>query len=230
VYVPDAKAFPGPRPVIVFFYGGAWQRGERGDHKFVGQTFASKGFVVVVPDYRVYPEVKYPEFVRDAAAAFAWTRREIPRYAGNSAHLVLMGHSAGAHIAAMLTYNERFLKEVGLAPSAVHALVGLAGPYDFEPSEPEITALMSGEGETARAMPARYVGPGAPPALLLQGDADTRVEPANLERLVARLKAAGDSYEARFLPGLSHATILVGLSKPLRNAPLVDEIAAFAAR
>src|ERR1043166_3822029 len=83
VYTPDAAAFPGPRPVVFFLYGGGWQSGERGHYKFVGEAFTSRGFVVVVPDYRVYPEVRYPAFVQDAAKAFAWTHREIARRGGD---------------------------------------------------------------------------------------------------------------------------------------------------
>ena len=230
VYRPDPGAFPGVRPVIVFYYGGAWQGGERGDYKFVGEALTSRGFVVVVPDYRVYPEVKYPEFVRDAAAAFAWTVREAPRFGGNSVHVVAMGHSAGAHIAAMLAYNERFLKEVGLGTSAVHALIGLAGPYDFKPDEPAIEALLSGEGDTDLAMPTRFVKPGAPPALLLQGDSDRRVSPLNQQRLVARLQAAGDSVDARILPGFGHPGILARIARPIRDDRLLEPIAEFAAR
>lgn len=230
VYVPDPSAYPAPRPVIVFYYGGAWQGGERSQYKFIGEAFTSKGFVVVVPDYRVYPEVRYPGFVRDAAAAFAWTQRHVGRYGGNASHIVVMGHSAGAHIGAMLVYNERFLREAGVAPGAVHAFVGLAGPYDFRPDEAALVELLSGEGDTELAMPAHFVKPGAPPALLLQGDSDRRVSITNQEKMVARLQAAGDPVEARVLEGYGHPTILTRLARPLRDQALLDAIAAFAAR
>ena len=230
VYVPDPAAFPGPRPVLFFLYGGAWQDGDRRPYRFVGEAFATRGFVVVIPDYRVYPEVSYPEFVRDAAAAFAWTYRHIAARHGDPGHLVVAGHSAGAHIGAMLAFNERFLRETGLDRSAVHAFVGLAGPYDFRPSAPGIQGALSGEGDTDRAMPTRYVHGGEPPSLLLIGDEDRRVSPVNQQKLTAALRAHGDAVDARTLPGLGHATILARLAAPIRDESLVDTIATFAAR
>ena len=229
VYVPSKPA-TGPRPILFFLYGGAWQGGERAQYRFVGETFAARGFIVVIPDYRVYPEVRYPEFVRDAAAAFAWTSREAARLGGDPNHIVVAGHSAGAHIGAMLMCNDRFLREVGVPREAVHRFVGLAGPYDFTPDEPDITAALSGEGDASLAMPTRYVRGGEAPALLLIGDSDQRVARYNQERFAAALRAHGDVVEARVLPGLGHPGILVGLSAPLRNEALVSTIADFAAR
>lgn len=229
VYAPSTGSTR-PRPVVMFLYGGSWQGGERKDFRFVGEALASRGFVVVVPDYRVYPEARYPAFVQDAAAAFAWTRREIARFGGDPAHIVVMGHSAGAHIGAMLAYNQRFLREVGLAARDVHAFIGLAGPYDFRPEEPAITAALSGEGDPALAMVPRYVERGAPPALLLQGEDDRRVSPVNQQRLEKRLRETGNSVDARILPGLGHPGIIAKLARPIRDDALLETIAAFAAR
>lgn len=230
VYVPDAKAFPGTRPVIVFFYGGAWEAGERGQHRFVGEAFASRGFVVVVPDYRLYPEVRYPEYVRDAAGAMAWTKREIAKHRGDPARITLMGHSAGAHIAAMLAYNPRFLAAVGLSRGDVHGFVGLAGPYDFVPTEPKIVDNLGAEGGAARAMPATFVQGGEPPSLLVTGDEDKRVEPGNTQRLAAALRRVGSPVEVMVVPGYGHPSTLVRLAAPLRSDAYLDKLAAFAAR
>jgi acetyl esterase/lipase len=230
VYVPDAVAHPGTLPVIVFLYGGAWQTGERAEYRFIGEALASKGFVVVIPDYRVYPEVSYPAFVEDAAAACAWAHREARRYRGDPRRMVLMGHSAGAHIAAMVAYNERFLAAHGLGRGDVRALVGLAGPYDFVPSEPAIVAALSVGGSADAAMPARYVHGGEPPSLLVTGGRDTRVEPGNQVRLARRLRQSGSEVVERVHPAMSHAGVLARLSAPLRDAGLLDEIAAFAHR
>ena len=216
--------------MIFFLYGGGWQSGERGDYKFVGEAFTSRGFVVVVPDYRVYPEVRYPAFVQDAAKAFAWTHREIARHGGDPGHIVVAGHSAGAHIGAMLAFNERFLREVGLPRSAVHSFIGLAGPYDFEPDEPAIIAALSGEGDSALAMPTRYVQGGEAPALLLSGDEDKRVSTRNQARLEAALKAHGSPVDARLLHGFGHPGILGRIAKPIRDEALLGAMADFAAR
>jgi acetyl esterase/lipase len=226
VYVPKDDA--PVHPVIVFLYGGAWDSGRRGDYLFVAEALVSRGFVVVIPDYRVYPEVRYPAFVQDAAAAFAWTKREIARYKGDPGRVFLMGHSAGAHIAAMVAYNERFLAAQGLRRSDVRGFIGLAGPYDFVPDETNIRAALSGEGDPAKAMPARYVHGGEPPSLIITGDEDTRVGPQNRDSLVAKLKAAGSPVVDRRFPGLTHSTVIAKLAKPLRDDALLDAIAEFA--
>ena len=224
VYVPRSEG-PGALPVVVFFYGGAWQSGRREEHLFVAEALCSRGFVVVIPDYRLYPEVRYPAFIEDGARAIAWTAANIDRYRGDARSIVLMGHSAGAHIAAMLAYNRRFID--GDMRSRLKAMVGLAGPYDFIPDEPPIIALLSGEGDPDRAMPARFVRGGEPPSLLITGDRDARVNPDNTDRLARRLREAGSPVEVRIVPGLSHAGALVKLSSPFRDDALLDGIATF---
>ena len=228
VYVP--REGHGPHPVVVFFYGGSWQTGNRGDYVFVAEALASRGFVVVVPDYRVWPQGRYPQFMQDAAGAFAWTHREIGRYRGDASHIVVMGHSAGAHIAAMLAYNERFLRGVGLQRSKVKALVGLSGPYDFEPSDARIREILAAEGPASEAMPARFVKGGEPPSLLITGDRDPTVSPGNTERLAKRLRDAGDVVIEQHYPGLNHYMTVARLAAPLRDEELLERIARFARR
>ena len=227
VYVPRAPA-TGKLPVVVFFYGGAWQGGEREHYPFVAEALASRGFVVVIPDYRVYPEVRYPRFVEDGALAVAWTVENIARYRGDPQRMVLMGHSAGAHIAAMLAYNDRFLD--ARARSGVKAVVGLAGAYDFVPDERVIEHILAGEGDSALAMPARFVKAGAPATLLVTGDRDSRVNPANTEKLARRLRESGTTVEVRVYPGLSHAGALARLAAPIRKDELLDTIGDFIGR
>ena len=224
VYVPREHGAK-PMPVVVFFYGGAWQEGRREDHLFVAQTLCARGFVVVIPDYRVYPEVRYPAFIEDGARAVEWTVANISRYGGDANGIALMGHSAGAHIAAMLAYNRRFMDDRTRA--SVKALVGLAGPYDFEPTEPPVIALLSGEGDPDLAMPARFVRGHEIPTLLVTGDDDKRVDPANTAKLERKLREAGSPVEVRVIPGMSHAGALVFLSAPFRDEALVDRIAGF---
>ena len=92
-----------PRPVVMFFYGGSWNSGTRSGYAFVGRALAARGFVTVVPDYRLVPEVHYPAFVEDGAAAVRWVAANAAKYCGNGQSVVLMGHSAGAYIAARPT-------------------------------------------------------------------------------------------------------------------------------
>ena len=221
------------RPVVVFFYGGAWQEGSRSDYLFVAEALTQRGYVVVVPDYRVYPEVKYPEFVNDGAAAVAWTAANIDRFDGDRSNIFLMGHSAGAHIAAMLALDSVYLDAQRVPQTSVKGLIGLAGPYDFLPlTEPNVIALFATEPDLALTQPIHYAStrPAAatPPVLLIHGDDDKRVYPKNSINLSRDLRAAGAKVELDLLPGVSHTEIIAKFTRILRgDGKVVDRVDRF---
>lgn len=224
---PEAK-----RPVIVFLYGGAWNTGRRQDYAFAARALAAKGFVVVVPDYRLAPADPFPAFVDDAAAATGWTHKNIARFGGDPDRIVLMGHSAGAHIAMMVALDRRFLDRVGVPQAAIRGAIGLAGPYKFDPSEEGVLRDAFGKfPDPAATQPVTFVRADAPPALLLHGDADTRVRIRNSERLGRELTAAGAKAEVKIYPGVDHAGIALAMSRPFRNrAPTLDDVTTFATK
>ncbi len=216
-------------PVIVFFYGGSWSSGRRQDYAFAARALAAQGFVVVVPDYRLVPQVKFPAFVEDGAAAVAWTAANIARFGGNPARIGVSGHSAGAYIALLLALDARWLQAAG-APGTIKAAVGLAGPYDFLPFVPGGAAdlALGGQPDSAATQPISFASGTAPPVLLLNGDEDTTVLPRNATRLADALKARGASAEARIYPGIGHIGILLAISKPFRGkAPALADSAGF---
>lgn len=226
VYAPaNAKG----APVVVFFYGGSWNSGRRQDYEFAARALAARGFVTVVPDYRLVPQVRYPAFVQDGASAVAWTVANIARYGGDPAHIGVSGHSAGAYVAMMLTLDRRWLAAAG-APGAIKAAVGLAGPYDFYPFEAGGAAEAAfGAAKTpAETQPITYARADAPPVLLLTGTDDTTVRPRNATALAAALTALGASAEVRSYPGIGHIGIILAVSKPFRGkAPAVTDTATF---
>ena len=232
VYRPDTMA--DDTPVVVFFYGGGWETGARQDYRFVGQAFAARGYVTVVPDYRLYPEVRYPSFVEDAAAAVAWvrSRRDTAGWPATGP-VFLVGHSAGAYIAAMLTLDGRWLERAG-APvcRTVAATVGLAGPYDFLPLKDPTLMEIFGPVETRPAtQPTAYVTGAQPPMLLITGDDDTTVRPRNTHRLAARIEQAGGRVEKRIYEGRGHIILVGALSTLLRGrAPVLDDVTGFIER
>jgi acetyl esterase/lipase len=228
VYVPDRAR--GPLPVVVFFYGGAWQEGRRDQYRFAGEALASRGLLAVVPDYRVYPEVRYPEFLRDGAAVVRWVRDHAGDYGGDPSRLVVMGHSAGAYNAAMLALDGRWLAEVGLDPkTALRGWIGLSGPYDFLPIRTPVIQVIFGPRESwPETQPVAYVSAGAPPAMLVTGDADTRVRPGNTDRLAARLRDVGVPVTVLTYPGVGHGRTVAALARPLRgDPPILEEIGRF---
>ncbi|NYE61190.1 acetyl esterase/lipase [Duganella sp. 1224] len=221
----------GPAPVVVFFYGGNWVAGERADYAFVGRALASRGIVAVIADYRLHPEVSYPDFLRDAAQAVAWARREAARYGGDPQRLYVMGHSAGAYNAAMVALDGRWLAEQGMAPSDLRGWIGLAGPYDFLPIENPTTKPVFHFPDTpADSQPLRHVTATSPPALLIAAREDRLVDPArNTARLAAALRTQRVPVREIYHDKVSHATLVASIAAPLRwLAPTLDEVAAFA--
>jgi acetyl esterase/lipase len=227
----DVYAPPGAkdRPVIVFFYGGSWNTGERARYSFLGRALAARGFVTVVPDYRLVPEVTYPGFVEDGAVAVRWVRENARAYGGDGERIVLAGHSAGAYIAAMLAVDGRWL---GSDRAAVRGLVGLAGPYDFAPFTVASSQAAFGRWpKPAETQPVTWADASAPPSLLLTGADDTIVRPRNSDALAARLRAAGVAVEVKRYASIGHVGILTAVARPFRGkAPVVDDMATFAQR
>lgn len=227
VYVPAAAA--GPRPVVVFVHGGGWTSGSKGQYRFVAEALSTRGYVVVIPAYRLYPQARFPGFVEDAAQAVAWTRAHIAQFGGDPAKLFLMGHSAGAHIAAMLTYDERFLRAAGMEPSAVAGFIGLAGAYDFLPFQWAYMADVFAPPESyGNSQPINFVDGSEPRTFLLHGLADRIVAPSNSKQLAARIRSRGGTVQEHYYEGMSHGGVLATLSVYFRkNRTVLQEIGEF---
>ncbi|MES3021288.1 MAG: alpha/beta hydrolase [Pseudomonadota bacterium] len=230
VYQPLKAA--GPMPVVVFFFGGNWTSGDRANYAFVARALAARGMVVVVPDYRLYPEVSYPDFLDDSAEALAWTAREIARFGGDPKQLFVMGHSAGAYNAAMLALDPRWLKRQGMAPSDLRGWIGLAGPYDFIPIENKTTRPVFHFPNTpTESQPINHVSAKSPPALLIAANKDDLVNPKrNTGGMAAKLRANGVAVEEVYLDKVNHITLVASFAGPLRLlAPTLDTVAGFVA-
>jgi acetyl esterase/lipase len=218
------------RPVVVFFYGGSWKSGQRGQYRFIGEAFAGKGFVTVVPDYRLYPEVRYPAFVEDGAMAVRWVRDYARDFGGDPDRIILAGHSAGAHTAAMLATDDRFLNDAGVPPESIRAFVGLAGPYAFDPFKYSSTRPVFDTVATPADMqPGTYANGNEPPMLLLHGSDDTTVIPSNSRTFAEQVTAAGGQAQVVEIDGTGHIGLLLTLAYPFReDGGVLDRIARFA--
>lgn len=227
VYAPPGGAEAAP--VAIFFYGGSWTDGRRQDYGWVGRALAAEGFLALAPDYRLYPEVTYPDFLTDGALAVAWAVENAARYGGDPRRIVLIGHSAGAYNAIMLGLDQTYLRAAGVDPSRIRAVAGLAGPYDFLPLEGETTqAVFGGAPDLDATQPVHQASAAAPPVFLATGDSDTVVGPRNTEALATALRQSGVAVETRVYPDLGHAGVLLALSRPLRGrAPVLEEMTAF---
>ncbi|GEP11573.1 alpha/beta hydrolase [Methylobacterium gnaphalii] len=216
-------------PVLVFFYGGSWKSGSKEDYAFAAQALAAQGFVTVLPDYRLYPQVRFPDFLDDGARAIAWVRDHIAAYGGDPKKIVLAGHSAGAYNAVMLGLNPAYLRRAGVEPQTIRAVAGLSGTYDFFPFDQGTSIDLFGQAPDPKGtQPITFAGPNSPPAFLATGDADTTVRPRNTKSLAARLRDARVPVQERIYAGLDHADTLLALSITFRSkAPELSEMAAF---
>jgi acetyl esterase/lipase len=225
VYTPERVSRPAP--VVCFLYGGSWNSGAKEDYAFVGHALAARGFVTVIPDYRLVPEVVYPDFLNDNAAAVRWIRDTIGTLGGDPRRLALVGHSAGAYNATMLGLDQQLLRQAGVTPSMIKAVVGLSGPYDFLPfTSSAARAAMGQWPRPAETQPINRVRAGAPPMFLATGDADTTVNAKNTRAMTAALRAAGSSVTERIYQGVGHAGTLTALSRNFRG-PVLDDVVRF---
>lgn len=201
-----------PPPVVVYFYGGGWSGGNRGGARFVGQFLASEGFVAVIPDYRVYPEVVFPGFLEDGAKALRWVQDHIAEFGGDPQSLALMGSSAGAYNAMMLALDRRYGAAAGLDATRIRGVVGLVGPYDFELDVPNRRRVFGAVRDPREAEPVNFAAAGAPPVLLVTGDADELVDPEHSRSLARHLQAVKSPVLLREVPGLRHNDAVLLLS------------------
>jgi acetyl esterase/lipase len=227
VYAPKR---PDHRPVVIFFYGGSWSAGEKSNYAFLGAALAERGYVTVIPDYRLYPKFRFPTFVEDGARAIAWAQQHARDFGGDPDRLVLMGHSAGAHIAALLALNPSYLAAAGVRPHSIAGFIGLSGPYALAPDTDRLHAIFGAPYTPSDWQPVRFAGPTAPPALLLHGADDNLVHSAHTEKLRDALLSQGTEVETHIYPGRGHADTIASFTVLARyRAPALEQSLAFLA-
>jgi acetyl esterase/lipase len=230
IYRPADSAPAAGWPVVVFFYGGSWNRGEKADYKFVGEALASRGVLTLVADYRLYPDVRYPDFLKDSALAVGLGLNDAKRLGGDAKRVFVMGHSAGGYNAAMLALDARWLGEIGHAPRELAGFIGLAGPYDFLPmTNPDAQPVFFHPNYPPNTQPLTLVTPAAPRVFLGAAMKDSLIDPQrNSVGLAGKLKSAGVPVTLKMYDGVSHITLVASLARPLRFlAPTLEDVVAF---
>jgi acetyl esterase/lipase len=228
VYVPQEVPRE-PRPVVAFWHGGRWSSGDKADYRFVGAAMAELGYVVVIPNYRHYAQVKMPGFMDDTARAALWAAAHAGEYGASPSRFYLMGHSAGAHMAALVALDSRYFAAAGRPAPPIAGVIGLSGPYDFLPlREADVQDMFGPPQNYPDSQPVNFVRADSPPMLLVHGLKDTTVSPNNSRSLAAALRALGVPVTLKLYPDLVHADTVAALSLPARGrAPTLADIAAF---
>lgn len=219
-------------PLVVFLFGGSWRTGDKSIYPFVALPLASRGAVVVVPNYRMYPQVQFPAFLDDNAAAVAWAVEHARALGADPRSVFVVGHSAGAYNAAMLALDPHYLAKVGIDRERLAGIVGLAGPYDFLPIvDPDVIPVFAPVDDGPASQPINYVDGHNPPMLLLAGADDTIVRPTNTVSLSRKILAAGGPVESQIYPALGHIGLVTAFA-PLfaRRAPVLDTVWTFIQR
>ncbi|MFY2765469.1 alpha/beta hydrolase [Arenimonas sp. MALMAid1274] len=217
----------GPAPVVVFLHGGSWRNGDRQGYRFVGQRLAAGGALVLVPDYRKAPAHAFPDFMHDTARALAWARTHAAELGGDPDRIYVMGHSAGAHIAALVATDARYLAGVDMKPRDLAGVIALAGPFDFLPiTDPALREVFGDEADWPASQPVNFVDGDEPPFLLLHGTDDGTVWPVNSQRLGRRLVAQGVSATYVPVPDKGHIGLLLEL-RGEKASPTLREVLAW---
>ena len=230
IYTPTAASPATGWPVVLFIYGGSWNDGARAQYRFVGEAMAARGVVTLVADYRLYPEVRYPDFLSDSALALAYGLDHAAQLGGDPKRVFVMGHSAGGYNAAMLALDARWLKAAGHAPSDLAGWIGLAGPYDFYPIvNPAAKPVFFHPNYPPNSQPIAFTSPNAPRSFLAAAADDKLVNPQrNAVQMADKLQAAGAPVTVKLYPHASHTTLIGAFAWPLRwIAPVLDDVHAF---
>ncbi|WP_245622289.1 alpha/beta hydrolase [Devosia epidermidihirudinis] len=226
IYAPEQRG--ASAPVVFFIYGGGWNRGERSDYQFVGRALAARGFITVIADYRLVPEVQYPAFLEDSASALRWVQDNIAQYGGDTNRLFLAGHSAGAYNATMLALDPSFLRDYGVT-MPILGVAALSGPYDFYPFEyGEVRDAFGSAPNPEGTQPINLVTSGIPPMYLATGTTDPIVRMQNTERFAQKLKASGVWVTTRYYEGFGHMEPVIAMGALWRwRMPVLDDMVAF---
>lgn len=214
LYVPTGR--PANRAVVVFVHGGGWDSGDKGQYLFVGEAFTSLGYITAIPNYRLHPQVQFPDFVDDVARAVAALDRLLPaRTCASPIEVIITGHSAGAHMAAMLATDPVYLARNG-ADVDLRAFIGIAGPYDLPLDDPVVVGKFDNLSHPLQANPVALAGHTTPQTLLIHGDGDTTVGLHHTQRMRAKLEGLGVATTVRIYPGTNHTRVIGSLASSLR--------------
>ena len=228
LYLP--KTASGPAPVVLFFYGGAFRAGRKSEYRIIGEALASKGIIVAIADYRIYPEARFPDFLDDGAAALAAVHARVAEFGGDPSRIFIAGHSAGAYIAVMLASNPAYIRDANADPAWIRGVIAMAGRYhELAVGDATSREIFRGPARP-ETRPANFIDGKRSPMLLLAGESESPAVLESHKGLAAHLRAHGSDVEEIRYPGIGHMGIMLALAPRFRHRAAVrEDIARFVA-
>ena len=222
-YLPDAEVtldlFPAARanaPVLVFIHGGYWRSLDKADFSFIAEPFVAAGAMVVVPNYSLCPAVEVDTIAVQMAQALAWVHRHAAHHGGNAEHCVVVGHSAGGHLAAMLLACDGRRVAQGLPRQLVRSAVSISGLYDLAPiaAAPSLQVdLRLTPDVVVRASPAGFAAPSGARLISVVGALESE-EFLRQNRLIRQRWGPAVVPVCEALPDRDHFSVLDELVAP----------------
>ena len=203
---------------VLYIHGGYWDSGDKRDYPFVADALLSMGFGVAVMNYRLAPAHIFPDFVTDAALAVKWLH-EYRSKLGLTLPLFVIGHSAGAHIAALLCCTPVHLQRVGAGRDLIAGAICMAGPHDFLdwlPTDPRMQAALGPPIQWNDTQPVLVADGRNPPLLILHGSRDTVCTPLHAPALHGAVTKRGGEAAYIWYEKLDHYTIIGAFSRLAR--------------
>ena len=202
-------------PVLVFIHGGYWRALDKSDHSFVASAFADEGAMVVVPNYALCPAVSMERIPLQLTQALAWVWRHAAEHGGDPNRIVLVGHSAGAQLAAMLSCCDWKAVAPDLPRHLVKGVLSISGLHDLEPirQTPFLQADLRLDADAVRRLsPVRFPAPEAPTYAVVGGDESEEFRRQN--RLLRQAWGRRAVPVCEEIPGRHHFDILYDLADP----------------
>ena len=212
-------------PVVLWIHGGGWRKGDKASVRKKPQAFVDKGFVFVATNYRFVPNVTVEEMTGDIAKAIKWIHDHAKEFGGDGDSIFVMGHSAGAHLAALVCTDDSYLKAEGLSLSIIKGCVPVdVGVYDIsrrleaegKPASKTFTQVFGKSQESYKNLsPVTHVAKGKNiPAFLILHVADRAVTKDQSHWFADKLKKAGIAARVVAAEGTTHGTINANLGLP----------------
>jgi acetyl esterase/lipase len=214
-------------PVLLFVHGGAWKQGDRKMYSALGNMFARNGIGAVTVSYRLSPKFKHPAHIEDVARAFAWTHGNIARHGGRPDQIFICGHSAGAHLVALLATNVDYLKQEKLSPANIKGVIPISGVFEITPGR--LADVFGTDPDVLRqASPIRNLTGKQPPFLLIYAEKDYAKFDEYARTMEQALKKQGTEASSVMVKDRTHITIIINAT--YTEDPAAQAILAFVAK